>query len=84
MSIAAYSDGFITAKMTASARTGRDCCPVNEAYRGLMVASRTAPATHCRIATTPGDPSTRRASAAVAAPTWLDAALAVISAIPVS
>jgi hypothetical protein len=40
--------------------------------------------THWRMATTPGGPSTGKASAAEAAPSRLDVALAVISAIPVS
>src|SRR6516165_9396549 len=74
----------IVAKINASARTGRHCARVNEANLGRAVASSRAPATHWRTATTPTGPSAGKASAAVAAPNWLDAALPVISATPVS
>ncbi len=70
-------------KISASASTGRHWPRVNEVNRGRAVASSTAPATHWRTATTPTGPSTGKASAAVAAPSWLDAALPVISATPV-
>ena len=39
-------------------------------------------ATHCRTATTPTGPSTGKASAAIAAPSWADTPLPVISAMP--
>ena len=74
----------MVAKIRARARTGRHCRPVNERNFGRTEVSSTAPATHWRIATTPAGPSTGNASAAVAAPSWLDRALPVISAIPVS
>ncbi len=74
----------MVAKIKASARTGRHCWRVNEANFGRAAASRRAPATHWRTATTPAGPRAGKASAAVAAPTWLDAALPVISAMPVS
>jgi hypothetical protein len=83
LSIAVYSDRFMVAKITASASTRRHCSRVNEANFGRTVLTRTAPATHWRTATTPAGPSTGKASAAVAAPSWLDKALPVISAMPV-
>src|SRR5215470_7344693 len=84
LATAAYSDRFIVAKINASARTGRHCPRVNEANLGRAAASRRTPAAHWRTATTPAGPSAGKASAAVAAPSWLDAALPVISAMPVS
>ena len=56
------------AKISASARIRRHCCRVNEANFGRTALSRTSPATHWRIATTPAGPRTGKASAAVAAP----------------
>ena len=58
----------MTAKINASASTGRHCRPVNEANLGRTVTSSTTPATHWRTATTPAGPSAGKASAAVAAP----------------
>ena len=58
----------MVAKIKASARTGRHCCRVNEVNLGRTAVSRTAPATHCRTATTPAGPRTGKARAAVAAP----------------
>ena len=72
------------AKINASASTARHCRRVNEANLGLAAVSSTAAATHWRTATTPAGPSTGKASAAVAAPNWLDAALPVINAMPAS
>ena len=46
-----------------------------------MASSRT-PATHCRTATTPTGPITGKASAPIAAPTWLDRPLPSIMATP--
>src|SRR5215469_6837854 len=74
----------MVAKITASASTRRHCCRVKLANFGRTVVSRTAPATHWRIATTPTGPSTGKARAAVAAPSWLAAALPVFRATPVS
>ena len=68
LSIAAYSDRFMRAKISASATTGRHCSRVNEANLGRTVMSSTTPATHWRTATTPAGPSAGKASAAVAAP----------------
>jgi hypothetical protein len=82
VSIAMYSDRFMTAKISASASTGYHCWRVNAEYRGRTVASSAMPATHWRIATTPAGPRTPKASAAVAAPSWFDTALPVISATP--
>ena len=81
--IATYSARFIVAKISASATTGRHCRPLNDEKEGRMEQNSTAAATHCLIATTPAGPSTGNARAAVAAPTWLDAALPVMSAMPV-
>ena len=68
--------------MSASASTGSHCRRVNEENAGRTALNSTIPATHCRTATTPAGPSTGNASAAVAAPNWLEAALPVISATP--
>ena len=76
--------GSCMAKISASASTGRHCRQVNDASRAARVISSTTPATHWRTATTPTGPSTGNASAAVAAPSWLDIALPVISATPVT
>jgi hypothetical protein len=84
VSIAAYSARFMVAKITARASTQRHCGRVNAANLGRTEPSSTAPATHWRTATTPAGPSTGKASAAVAAPSWVEAALPVISTMPVS
>src|SRR6202042_616043 len=81
-STAVYRDRFMVAKIRARATTGPHCRRVNARNLGRTELSSTAPATHWRTATTPAGPSAGKASAAVAAPSWLDAALPVISAMP--
>jgi len=80
--MAVYSDRFIVANTSASASTGRHCRPVNERSRGRPMASSATPATHCRTATTPAGPSTGKASAPRAAPSWLEKPLPSIMATP--
>jgi len=82
--MATYSDKFMIAKISVSVRIRRHCWRVNEPNFGRTALSRTIPATHWRIATTPAGPRTGKASAAVAAPSWTEAALPVMRAIPVS
>jgi hypothetical protein len=84
VSIAAYSDRFMVAMISASATTQRHCGRVNAVNFGRTEPSSTAPATHWRTATTPAGPSTGKARAAIAAPNWTEAALPVISAMPAS
>jgi hypothetical protein len=70
----------MVAKTRASDSTGHHCGQVNPRTWGRPTASSTTPATHWRTATTPAGPITGRASAPVAAPTWLNRALPSIRA----
>src|SRR5215218_4376577 len=70
------------AKTTASPSTGRHCRAVMDRSLGRPTASSTAPAIHCRIATTPTGPITGNANAATDAPTWLDNPLPNIISTP--
>ena len=67
-SMARYSDRFIVANTAASVSTGHHCGQLNVRNCGRPTISSTAPATHCRIATTPAGPSAGNANVAVAAP----------------
>jgi hypothetical protein len=80
--MAVYSDRFMVAKTRASDSTGHHCAQVKPRTRGRPTAQSSAPATHCRTATTPAGPITGKARAPVAAPTWLDSPLPSIRATP--
>jgi hypothetical protein len=80
--MAVYSDRFMVAKTRASDSTGHHCGQVNRRTWGRPTTHSSTPATHWRTATTPAGPITGKASAPVAAPTWLDRALPSIRATP--
>jgi hypothetical protein len=79
---AVYRDKFMVPKMTASASTGRHCGQPNERQRGRPAARSAIAAIHWRTATTPSGPMTGKASAPVAAPTWLDRAPPNMARVP--
>ena len=80
--MAEYRDRFMVPKTTASSRTGHHCCRVRVHSLGLTTGSSTAAATNCRTATTPTGPIPGKASEPLAAPSWLDKALATSVAVP--
>jgi hypothetical protein len=72
----------MVAKTRAGASTGHHWPHVKARTWGRPMPHSSTPATHWRAATTPAGPITGKASAAVAAPTWLDSPLPSIRSTP--